>query len=395
MKVQKQSDGIRFIVRSPKAATYDFGELFNSEKAWSNCVSFHNDTILDKPRREPTPRQVTRSLRRMNSDPLRMSIMFDAGDSGLVEKWPLKGDRRRDDALLSRSASAPVEKEDIDIVKESISQESLDMSTASQRKSSLKNQWSSVMEDSASYTETAVEKQELPCSLESFFELFVANDAKYSVPKFMEESGDEELHCSPWVDDPDGVKKTRTIEYNHPINAPMAPPMAGARKEQIYKTFGKHGMVLETRTYVSDVPMTDCFYVRDQILVEPIDDNMVSITMSFDLEFVKSTMFRSIIMRTTKGEFENFMQRLASFISKSLGQASSVAPPPPKAPTPTLPLSPVSAVIPKFVAAVLCTVLILQIWIIMDIRSMKVALYQIQSSTSTQCIAPTGIGGRG
>mmetsp|Transcript_13200 Transcript_13200/g.23908 ORF Transcript_13200/g.23908 Transcript_13200/m.23908 type:complete len:89 (-) Transcript_13200:509-775(-) len=40
--------------------------------------------------------------------------------------------------------------------------------------------------------------------------------------------------------------------------APLAPPMAKARKEQRYQKFGEIGLTIESDTFVQDVPMADC-----------------------------------------------------------------------------------------------------------------------------------------
>ena len=293
--------------------------------------------------------------------------------------------------LLLRSSSVPVE-QGMDDRRESLLIDSAP-SLQKSNKASLEKQWASVVKDSTSYAEKAVERQELSCSLESFYEFFWGDDAMYSVPIFMKESGDKEIKCSPWKTDKDGVTKSRTIEYTHPINAPMAPPMARARKEQSYQKFGENGMVLETKTYVADVPMTDCFYVADQILVEAVDDNKVAVTMSFGLEFVKSTMFKAIIIRTTNGEFQNFMQRLTNFMSDSLGQRAGAAPilpavlaPPPES------VRGGPGVWPKLTVGLLGLILLLQLWIILDIRTMKSTLQQLQFG-SAQCPASLGLGG--
>ncbi len=384
VQVQKRNDGLRLIVQSK--AVYDFVNLFNAERAWASLVSLHNDTIIDQPRRGPTPRQVTRSLRRMNSDPMRMSFVFENPDDELRFSSSRGLPKRRE--TLSRSATVPME-EKMDQVPESLlGQKSHDIHS---KQVSLEQQWSSIVE--ASFAETAVEKHELSCSLDTFMELFVGDDAKYSLPTFMKESGDEEIHCSLWtaVGD-DGVMKSRTIEYTHPINAPMAPPMARARKEQSYKKFADNGIVLETKTYVSDVPMTDCFYVADQILVEPVDDRTVNITMSFELEFVKSTMFKAIIMRTTKGEFESFMQRLANFMSKSLGQVAIVTPVIPAPPTPAKePTALAYTMVPNITVGLLCFVLALQFWILIDLGNVKSTLHQLQANKPMQCIGMMGL----
>ena len=93
----------------------------------------------------------------------------------------------------------------------------------------------------------------------------------------MKDTGEEDVVSSAWQVDDNGESKSRVIEYTHPVNAPMAPPMARARKEQTFKKYGDNGLVLETKTFVEDVPMTDCFFVAEMIRVESIGKNQVSV----------------------------------------------------------------------------------------------------------------------
>ena len=149
------------------------------------------------------------------------------------------------------------------------------------------------------------------------------DDATYPIHQFMTGNGDEEIDCTSWKKEKFGtVGMTRTIEYTHPVNAPMAPPKARARKEQTLKTYGKFGFIIKTKTFVADVPMTDCFYVEDLIRVKAVSGSKVEISINFGLTFVKSTMFRSIIQRTTKGEFHGFMENYINFLVDSLGASS-------------------------------------------------------------------------
>ncbi|KAL3897038.1 MAG: hypothetical protein SGARI_007014 [Bacillariaceae sp.] len=132
----------------------------------------------------------------------------------------------------------------------------------------MEQEWSQILNDTKSYSEVAVQDLELCCDLDTFMSTFVENDAEYSLQKFMENNGDQDIQVSEWKEGDGGHSKTRIIEYTHPVDAPMAPPMARARKEQSFRRFGDHGLVFETKTYVSDVPMTDCFYVADLVRVE-------------------------------------------------------------------------------------------------------------------------------
>ena len=244
--------------------------------------------------------------------------------------------------------------------------------------------------------------------------MFVEDDAPFSIPTFMKEKGDDDIQVSKWnIDDiavagnPLEVAKSRVIEYTHPVNAPMAPPMARARKEQSYRKYSNQGLVVETKTYVSDVPMTDCFYVADLLRVEPSGDNdgvgTVKLSMQFDIRFVKSTIFKGIISKTTKKEFESFMRSLAEFMATNLGKADVSMVHPETIPHPstedqvqqTTVLPPTNAII----YLLLWTILLLQCWILIDLRGIKDELYSLRqgecpfSYKSDEIItATTGIG---
>ena len=111
----------------------------------------------------------------------------------------------------------------------------------------------------------------------------------------------------------------------------MAPPQAKAKKEQILKKYHNCGIIIETKTFVSDVPMTDCFYVTDTICISlpssssDDDDDKTNqkrckliLNIRFDIVFVKSTYFRSLIYRTTKNEMQQFMMNFTEYIIAKL-----------------------------------------------------------------------------
>jgi hypothetical protein len=220
--------------------------------------------------------------------------------------------------------------------------------------------------------------------------MFIDDSAKYAIPDYMEETGDADINVSKWQTSEDGVSKSRVIEYTHPVNAPMAPPMARAKKEQTYRKYGEHGLALETKTFVSDVPMTDCFYVADILRVEA-SGNKVTITMQFDIRFVKTTMFKLIIARTTKKEFESFIHKLAAFMSKSLGEQAVIIPEAEKVSEPTAPIPSGNPLMTTVIVYLLIAVLILQTWIIFDMRTVQSEMRQmindLYSFQAKECIA--------
>lgn len=227
----------------------------------------------------------------------------------------------------------------------------------------------------------------LPCSLDDFFEKFVANDAPFPYRTYMESSGDTVLEVTNWQKDENDIY-SRIIEYNHPVNAPLAPPEARARKEQRYRFYGKSGLSIETDTYVEDVPMADCFYVTDRLLVEPNDDGAVIILAEFDIRFVKRTMFRSMISNTTRSEFLKWFQGLQVYWTEALvppieteevgvgEQAARIetvlVEAHPGKETVVVTSSPLAG--NRLLLLLLAMVLVMQSWIILEMMGMKKAL---------------------
>lgn len=199
----------------------------------------------------------------------------------------------------------------------------------------------------------------------------------------MKETGEEDVTSSAWKDDANGQSKSRIIEYTHPVNAPMAPPMARARKEQTYKRYDANGIILETRTYVEDVPMTDCFFVAEMIRVERVGKKEVSISMFFDIRFVKSTFFKSIITRTTKGEVSKSLQGLATYIAKNLGQDGviSEAKSPKQNDTPPTLLTSVSS---NLLLCLMIFMLTMQLWMLLAMHAMQSDISALKTMCSKQ-----------
>eukprot|EP00548_Thalassiothrix_antarctica_P017602 CAMPEP_0194189362 /NCGR_PEP_ID=MMETSP0154-20130528/58619_1 /TAXON_ID=1049557 /ORGANISM="Thalassiothrix antarctica, Strain L6-D1" /LENGTH=270 /DNA_ID=CAMNT_0038910473 /DNA_START=1 /DNA_END=810 /DNA_ORIENTATION=- len=183
------------------------------------------------------------------------------------------------------------------------------------------------------YAECALDEEELDCdSSELFYDLFLKNDAPYSIGNFMETSiGDSNIKTSLWQKITQlGSKEetTRTMEYSHPINAPLAPPSARSRKEQTLIKFSTYGIILETETYVDDVPMVDCFYVKDRIVVAFDQNKKTKVSAYFDIRFVKNTLLRAFIYHTTKSEFIKsfnlFLKHLQTRIASSLEKSTTI-----------------------------------------------------------------------
>lgn len=373
---------------------YQFEQFFDARKALNTLASLHNDSILDV-KTTPTPRMVSRGLRRMNSDPLRISNLFNFEDmpSFRENEYTDAATTMRDYCTTDGGTQMSASKTRMSDPATSIpasskkqyhlsatygytdqvgegrklgfeesnecGQTGVASPTEDGREKSFdaKAEWTLFLTEVEKMKELVVQDYQLVgYDMEQFLTDFVDDNAPHSILRFMKENGEDEVTASSWTDndgrftsqvtDPlmkksviasnDPSSKIRTIEYIHPNNIPMAPPTAGARKEQTLKQYGQYGLAIETKTFVSDVPMTDCFYLCDVIRVQPMDasddsiddkendpkstnasSNGIVINVHCDIRFVKSTMFQSLITKTAKSEFKSFAESMIDFIARN------------------------------------------------------------------------------
>jgi len=184
-----------------------------------------------------------------------------------------------------------------------------------------KNNWDVFVEGKKKdkYNEVAIKSIALPLSVDAFNHHVLEDNAEHSIGKFMRDIGELDVKTSPWQlsKNPSASEpRTRTINYTHPVNAPMAPPKAKARKQQYLHKFGDIGLCLETCTVVEEVPMADCFVVNDRIWVSKAEgeDEGCTVAVTFQIKFIKSTMFRRIIDNATRKEYGTFWGQFSRMI---------------------------------------------------------------------------------
>ena len=175
------------------------------------------------------------------------------------------------------------------------------------------------------FIELGVESIPIPVSVDDFYKLVLEDNADHSIEKFMRSIGEMEVESSPWQ--PSTTESTnsatRTIHYIHPNNAPMAPPTAAARKEQTLHKFGNIGLCLETCTFVENVPMADCLIVRDRLWVTQNEGSGYIMSITFQIDFIKGTLFRRIIENTTKSEYLKYWSQFWDMIKSNIGSSDS------------------------------------------------------------------------
>ncbi len=126
----------------------------------------------------------------------------------------------------------------------------------------------------------------------------------------------------------------------------MAPPFGQAIKTQTMKRFANYGLIVITKAVVNDVPMTDCFYVEDCLLVSTSSLSLSSsssssssnpgsgsagssggtgstvLTSMYDIKFVKSTMYKKIITMMSVNDLNKFHRGFLESIKNNVGVQS-------------------------------------------------------------------------
>jgi VAD1 Analog of StAR-related lipid transfer domain len=324
-----------------EATIFEFCKMETPDRVWASLVSIQNEKLLSiasTPQASSTlptksmttehhPRssvkQRRKSHRRMNSDPMLASqLNFDFSAEDAIELKNAADAEERDDTHRVKFADA-----DANSKMQSVGANCVNCDSSysfSDAWTSMKNQATTTIV----YDKIVVSNHELQnCTVGQFYEAFMADNATFSLARFLEQRGDYELRSTAWenismttesVENVAPQQQKRVVKYMHPVNVPMAPPQAGARKEQTLRRYGDVGIVVETQTFVDNVPMTDCFYVADRVSAEASNNNSVTVTIEFGITFVKSTMFKGIISKKTAAEFTAHCKAMAQYMTDAV-----------------------------------------------------------------------------
>ena len=189
-------------------------------------------------------------------------------------------------------------------------------------------------------------------SLKEFAKLFIEENATYSYGKYHEEVNDTNVIVSPWAEMSSSLGKGRDIKFLKPVNLPALKSTRGV-KVQRYRKFGDLGLIvysstryLLTRLFtyslthlltysltrlltyslthlltyslthlltyshlrLEDVPAADTFSVEDVLIVKSIGEDKINIDITFEVKFIKSTMFKYVIESNTNSEMTKWLE---------------------------------------------------------------------------------------
>jgi len=170
------------------------------------------------------------------------------------------------------------------------------------------------------YKQIVAKNTQLDCTVDQFFNTFLADDAPHSLVSHHEKCGDTDIRKTKWQDNGVSDEFCRRIAYKHSVNIPMGPRFGEAEKTQVMKRFNGHGLIIVSKTWVNDVPLTDSFYVEDCLLVSSNLEGGISLSLIYDLKFVKNTMFKKVITLTTVGELSRFYGGFLELINDGVSE---------------------------------------------------------------------------
>jgi hypothetical protein len=195
---------------------------------------------------------------------------------------------------------------------------------------SLSTMWQKAKQDkSPPLAEVGIDAIVLPCDLDTFFQTFWADHAKYSLEYYQREYvKDKDVQLTGWDLGSDGYFR-RTMKFRHPIqnSLGLGPSAADTTRHQKLRQYTGLGIILENRTLVSGIPAADSFFVQDHWVLGAVGENKVQLTVRYDTRFTKRSMFKSIISKSIRKETKEWMAGYLDMVQTVLAEKSSNAVP--------------------------------------------------------------------
>ncbi|GAX10665.1 hypothetical protein FisN_14Lh173 [Fistulifera solaris] len=117
---------------------------------------------------------------------------------------------------------------------------------------------------------------------------------------------------------------TRSITFTHPVKAMamgLGPSEARTKRHQRLWRFDQ-GMLLENTTYIEGIPHADTFCICDRWLIAQSTSTSVQLSSSFEIQFTKRSLFRSLIEKSVKRETLEWWTGYTKMIQDVLSQGA-------------------------------------------------------------------------
>lgn len=155
----------------------------------------------------------------------------------------------------------------------------------------------------------------LDISLKDFEALFLGDNSPYNFKRYHESVKDTNLVMTQWGEPAPGLGVGREIKFFKPVNLPGLASTRGVKVQRLRK-FGQHGLILYSVTRLEDVPAADAFSVDDVIAASVVSEGKISVDISFQVTFLKGTMMKYIIERSTNAEMSKWLEVFFQHLKK-------------------------------------------------------------------------------
>ena len=171
--------------------------------------------------------------------------------------------------------------------------------------------------------ELAVVNLKLLCKVEDFFQLFLRDDAVYGLQIFLKEAGDTNIHVGNWKKEDNTTSQgsnpllSRLLTYDHQSGLAIAK----VTRQQTYQCCGKHAY-LKNVTKISGIRAvpSDTFFIEDIWLIEREKNEGIALNIHFQIQFLKSTMLKSVIKNRSTIEARELYKSYVTFLRKKMNQ---------------------------------------------------------------------------
>ncbi|RYH23415.1 DUF4782 domain-containing protein [archaeon] len=155
----------------------------------------------------------------------------------------------------------------------------------------------------------------LPISLSAFESLFLAENAPYGFKQYHESVKDTNVVMSAWSEPSPGLGTGREMKFFKPVNLPGLASTRGVKIQRL-RRFATVGMILYSVTKLEDVPAADTFSVDDVLSVCSVGEGKLSVEISFQVTFLKSTFMKYIIEKSTNAEMSKWLDAYFQHLKK-------------------------------------------------------------------------------
>ena len=185
--------------------------------------------------------------------------------------------------------------------------------------------------------------------MDEFYNHFLKDDASYSFDRYQKETiRDRDVSITTWTSNDDDVRQvtpdqtiyvqSRLLSFTHPIKntVGLGPSEAKTTRKQRLRRYQHLGITIENKTVVEGIPAADTFSVDDFWHIKSDGMDSVILSVNFEINFTKRTMFKNIIEKSVLRETRAWLLGYSTMTLEALANGKEIAIASKKCPTTVL-----------------------------------------------------------